>query len=90
MSFLVSSLCFHEFDVYLCRYVTAGAPIVLLHSQTNQCLSVEGHELMNDFGKELEVCGHTSVSAGTSFVMVGLVQVGSSLPIACESAWFHK
>ena len=52
--------------------VMAGAPVVLLHSQTNQCLSVEGHELMNDFGKELEVCGHTSVSAGTSFVMEGL------------------
>lgn len=52
--------------------VMQGAPIVLLHCQTNQCLSVEGHALMNDFGKELEVCGHTSVSAGTSFVMEGM------------------
>lgn len=52
--------------------VMAGAPVLLLHSQTNQCLSVEGHELMNDFGKELEVCGHTSVSAGASFVMEGI------------------
>ena len=52
--------------------VMAGAPIVLLHCQTNQCLSVEGHELMSDFGKELELCGHTSVSAGTSFVMEGM------------------
>lgn len=52
--------------------VMAGAPVVLLHSQTNQCLSVEGHELMNDFGKELEICGHTSVSAGTSYVTEGL------------------
>mmetsp|Transcript_18271 Transcript_18271/g.45445 ORF Transcript_18271/g.45445 Transcript_18271/m.45445 type:complete len:296 (-) Transcript_18271:170-1057(-) len=52
--------------------VMAGAPIVLLHSQTNQCLSVEGHSLMNDFGKELELCGHTCASKGNSFLMEGL------------------
>ena len=50
-------------------WVMAGAPIVLLHSQTNQLLSVEGQSVMNDFGKELELCGHTSVAAGTSYKM---------------------
>jgi hypothetical protein len=30
--------------------VMAGAPVVLRHAQTNQCLSVEGHALVNDFG----------------------------------------
>lgn len=45
--------------------VMAGAPIVLLHCGTNQCLSVEGHSVMNDFGKELEVCAHSAVTKGT-------------------------
>jgi len=44
--------------------VMVGAPIVLLHCGTNQCLSVEGHTVMNDFGKELEVCAHSSVTKG--------------------------
>lgn len=52
--------------------VMAGAPIVLLHCQTNQCLCVGTHGFANDFGKELEVCGHTETSVGNSYKMEGL------------------
>ena len=52
--------------------VMAGAPVVFLHCQTNQCLSVEGFSFANDFGDELEVCGRTDVGAGNSYVMEGM------------------
>ena len=52
--------------------VMAGAPVVFLHCQTNQCLSVEGLSFTNDFGDELEVCGRTNVGAGNSYVMEGI------------------
>ena len=52
--------------------VMAGAPIVLLHCQTNQCLSVPGPAFANDFGDELEVAGHTASGAGNAYVMQGL------------------
>merc|ERR1719453_1642140 len=45
--------------------VMAGAPIILLHCATNQCLSCEGHAVHNDFGKELEICSHSTVTLGT-------------------------
>lgn len=50
----------------------AGAPVVLKHCQTNQCLAVPGFSFPNDFGHEFEVCGHTFVSAGNAYVMRGL------------------
>ena len=52
--------------------VMAGAPVVLLHCQSNQCLCVGTHGFANDFGKELEVCGHTATSVGNSYKMEGL------------------
>ena len=52
--------------------VMAGAPVVLLHCQSNQCLCVGTHGFANDFGKELEVCGHTETSVGNSYKMEGL------------------
>jgi hypothetical protein len=42
------------------------------HCQTNQCLCVGTHGFANDFGKELEVCGHTETSVGNSYKMEGL------------------
>ena len=52
--------------------VMAGAPVVLLHCQSNQCLCVGTHGFANDFGTELEVCGHTATSVGNSYKMEGL------------------
>jgi hypothetical protein len=52
--------------------VAAGAPIVIRHCQTNQCLAVPGATVANDFGDEFEVAGHTASSAGVAFVMQGL------------------
>ena len=44
----------------------AGAPIVLLHCQSNQCLCVGTHGFANHFGKEIEVCGLIATSVGNS------------------------
>ena len=52
--------------------VMAGAPVVLLHCQSNQFLCVGTHGFANDFGTELEVCGHTATSVGNSYKMEGL------------------
>ena len=52
--------------------LAAGAPIVIRHCQTNQCLAVPGATVANDFGDEFEVAGHTASSAGVAFVMQGL------------------
>jgi len=52
--------------------VMVGAPIVLKHCATNQNLSVEGHSVMNYFGKELEVCSHNSASLGVQGQMEGM------------------
>ena len=52
--------------------VSAGAPVVIRHCQTNQCLSVPGPAFANDFGDELEVAGHTASGAGNAYVMQGL------------------
>ena len=73
--------------------VMAGAPVVLLHCQSNQvslflfyvpairltscfvhsqCLCVGTQGFANDFGTELEVCGHTATSVGNSYKMEGL------------------
>ena len=52
--------------------VAAGAPIVIRHCQTNQCLAVPGATVANDFGDEFEVAGHTASGAGNAYVMQGL------------------
>ena len=52
--------------------VAAGAPIVIRHCQTNQCLAVPGATVANDFGDEFEVAGHTASGAGVSYVMQGI------------------
>jgi len=52
--------------------VMAGAPIVMLHCNTNQLASVSGAAFENDFGQELEVSGKTAVGAGNSYVMEGI------------------
>ena len=52
--------------------VSAGAPVVIRHCQTNQCLSVPGPAFANDFGDELEVAGRTASGAGNAYVMQGL------------------
>jgi len=52
--------------------VMAGAPILLQHCATAQNLSVEGHSVMNDFGKELEVCSHNTVTMGNVTCMEGM------------------
>ena len=52
--------------------VMAGAPVVLLHCQTNRCAAMEGAAFATDFGNELEVCGRTVTGAGNAYVMQGL------------------
>lgn len=53
--------------------VMAGAPIVVLHCNTNQLASVsDAAAFENDFGRELEVSGKTAVGAGNSYVMEGI------------------
>ena len=52
--------------------VASGAPVVIRHCNTNQCLAVPGHSSANDFGDELEVAGHTASGAGNAYVMQGL------------------
>jgi|TARA_B110000977_G_scaffold58688_1_gene79772 hypothetical protein len=52
--------------------IMAGAPVVIKHCQTNQCLGVPGFSFENDFGGELEVCAHTFSSSGNAYVMQGL------------------
>jgi len=51
--------------------VMAGAPVVIRHCQTNQCIFV-GRAFETDFGTEYEVAGRTASGTGNASVMQGL------------------
>jgi hypothetical protein len=44
--------------------VPANAEIIISHAATRQCLSSSPLGVINDFGKEFEVCAHTAVGTG--------------------------